>query len=53
MLENEIENIEDYSDELKNELDNRFSEYKLDGIVIEENVANKRIDNLMQKLKSI
>jgi hypothetical protein len=52
MLEDEIELQGGYSDEFKNELDRRFAEYKLDGVVIEETVVNEKIDNLMQKLKS-
>lgn len=52
MLEEEIEYEEDYTDEFKNELDKRFAEHKLDGVVIEEAQANQSVDNLLQKLKT-
>lgn len=52
MLEDEIEYEEDYTDEFKNELDKRYAEYELDGVVIEEAQANERVNNLMQKLKA-
>lgn len=52
MLEEEIEFEEDYTDEFKNELDKRYAEYKLDGVIIDEAQANERVNNLMQKLKA-
>jgi len=52
LLEQEIEEEHEYSDEFKAELDKRYADYKADGIVVNEEEANYRIDNLVQKLKN-
>lgn len=51
LLEDEIEYSE-YSDELKNELDNRLREYQDTGLVVEEPEAENRISALMLRLKA-
>ena len=48
LFETEIEEEDIYTDEFKATLDNRYNEYKTDGIVVTEADANKRIDNLLQ-----
>lgn len=52
MLEDEIELAEDYTAEFKAELDQRLASYHVNGIAIDENTANERINNLLQKRKS-
>lgn len=52
MLENEIEQVEDYTDEFKTKLDERLAAYQSNGVTVTEQEANQRINNLLQKLKS-
>ena len=49
MLEDEIEQDVEYTEEFKKQLDSRFAQYQLDGLVIEESEANLRIDNLLDR----
>lgn len=39
-----------YSEELKEELDNRYEAYKKDGQVVTEEEANKRIDKILSEI---
>lgn len=52
LFENEIEEEDIYSDELKATLDARYTEYKLEGNVVNESDADYKINNLLQNLKN-
>lgn len=52
LFENEIEEEDIYSDELKATLDARYTEYKLEGNVVSERDAVYKINNLLQNLKN-
>lgn len=51
LLENEIE-LSEYTQELKDELDSRLMDYQNTGLVVNEQEAENRIDQLMERLKA-
>lgn len=53
MVEDEIEETHEmeYSDELKELLDQRYEAYKKDGKLISEKEAKKRIEKLLQAIR--
>ncbi|CAN5345630.1 hypothetical protein BH11BAC5_BH11BAC5_32810 [soil metagenome] len=52
LFEHEIEEDDIYSDEFKAALDKQYSDYKADGIVVSEEEADKRINNVLHGLRN-